>query len=286
MSEISKITIDGVEYSMKDAVAREALESKADKSDVDAVNEELKSKADTAYVDEKFDSAGKIVEGTFTDGVFYGFVGDDFVEIPPKSGVLYLDVLTNKLYFWNDGQYVEVTNQNGSSDTPDTPGTPTIDECIPKVSTVNDLYQFVPDLNYRAPYDHEYTSVFRAMSTMFGGNADIETDYDEETAPPTDEALCIMKTIMSAADKTITQNVTVYRGSKISQYTRTGVWAELDNVYTWDIDHWSEFEKISDVNIQTLDNDIAELKANMGDVETALDSIIAIQNELIGGESI
>lgn len=39
-------------------------------------------------------------------------------------------------------------------------------------------------------------------------------------------------------------------------------------------------------DIKTLDNDMAELKGNMGDVETALDNIIAIQNGMIGGESV
>lgn len=32
--------------------------------------------------------------------------------------------------------------------------------------------------------------------------------------------------------------------------------------------------------------DIEQIKTSMGDIETALDSIIEIQNELIGGESV
>ena len=37
-------------------------------------------------------------------------------------------------------------------------------------------------------------------------------------------------------------------------------------------------------DLQELDNKTAELAANIGDIETALDNIVAIQNNLIGGE--
>ena len=101
MADISKLVVDDSEFDIKDATAREAI---------DSINATMETKADLvdgiipssqlpSYVDD-------VIEGTLVNTTT--FKGTDGKAITPESGKAYVDVSTNKTYRWSGTQYAVI----------------------------------------------------------------------------------------------------------------------------------------------------------------------------------